>query len=438
MSGAIPDYIGMGQQASEAGFKEAQTIGNQLSQGFSLGTKMRDRSRQDQARKVFGDAWASGDPKAIEQAMQLFPEYAEQAQKFIGIRDDQHRKDAGSLMMKINALAGTGDAQGIIDAVNGSGDILDASAKQQLIKQAQLMSDPQNGAAAKDFLDRYTKGMAVSALSPLEAINYGTDQQKLALQAQQIQNQLTLGEGQLALGQGQLGLGYQRLSEMMRFHDEMHQDRLAALDAKNAQDSFTNLITPDGVPHKVRMNPKTGAYANHDTKGNPIDVDGKVLNLTGNAGMQSGGADALRALNSANTLSNDPALKGSGGNSYPARVYKSIDPTGSYHDLQAKFDTVNKAVAAAIAVRLTQESGGFAPKQGEIEAGIKSAGELSLNNSAEQNRAILKRQKEILHNVVENANKSEQSRVTGTAEEQAHVTGNDGGKRTVKFGDLMP
>ncbi|WP_368766719.1 phage DNA ejection protein [Enterobacter hormaechei] len=217
-TGGGNNYLGMAQQGEKEGLSEAKNLGGMLSQGFQLGSQMGDRARLQQARKVFGDAWSTGDPKEIERAMQLFPEFAKKAQEMIGIRDDQHRKDTGSLMMRLNALASVGDGEGISALVDQSGGLLDTQTSGQLKKMAGLLSDPKKAEAAKSFLDRYTSGMAVSTVSPLEAIKHATEIQRMA-------QQYDLGEQRIGLqrelGQQRNSLGWARLNQMSDYREQM-------------------------------------------------------------------------------------------------------------------------------------------------------------------------------------------------------------------------
>ncbi|WP_336285474.1 phage DNA ejection protein [Citrobacter arsenatis] len=129
-----------------------------------------DRQRRDSARDAFGKAWASGDQGAVDRVMQQFPEFAQEAQKFIGIRDEQHRKDLGSLMSKISAMAQSGDYQGILSLVDKNGRVLDADSSALLknAANAAIHADDKTSAAAKQALMQSTDAIARVALTPQE------------------------------------------------------------------------------------------------------------------------------------------------------------------------------------------------------------------------------------------------------------------------------
>ncbi|EEP9808244.1 phage DNA ejection protein [Salmonella enterica] len=168
-----------------AGFGQVQ---NAITQGAKLGAGLVDDwndsynkafdaqdhqneiLRRNAARKAFGDAWASGDPKAVDSVMQQFPEFAQRAQQFIGIRDDQHRKDLGSLMSEISALAQAGDYQGVLNLVNKSGNVLDADSSTLLknIAMYAASADSKTAAGAQQKLIGAANGIAKLALTPAE------------------------------------------------------------------------------------------------------------------------------------------------------------------------------------------------------------------------------------------------------------------------------
>lgn len=129
-----------------------------------------DRQRRDSARDAFGKAWASGDQSAVDRVMQQFPEFAQEAQKFIGIRDEQHRKDLGSLMSKISAMAQSGDYQGILNVVDKNGRVLDADSSALLKNAANtaIHADDKTSAAVQQALMQSTDAIAKVALTPRE------------------------------------------------------------------------------------------------------------------------------------------------------------------------------------------------------------------------------------------------------------------------------
>jgi hypothetical protein len=176
-SSSMPDYYGQIEDSALQGSKIGARYGSMLSDAMHQGFMEQDQenqiTRRNAARKAFGDAWASGDPKAIERAMQQFPEFAEQAQKFIGVRDEQHRKDLGSLMAEINAHAQAGDYQGVLNLIDKNGHILDSDSSTLLknIATAATSADKNTADAARQKLLGSTgaiANIANMALTPQE------------------------------------------------------------------------------------------------------------------------------------------------------------------------------------------------------------------------------------------------------------------------------
>ncbi|MDK9364171.1 phage DNA ejection protein [Lelliottia wanjuensis] len=202
---AIPDYY----SAFSGGAKEGIDIANALEKSYQTAFSNEDQRyhalRKRAATEAFSNAWTSGDPDKIQKVMGMFPEYAQDIQKLIGMRDDQHRKDLGTLSMQMKALTDSGDLQGAKALLDKSGSTVDAAT-------AGTLHGLMNKAAAGDqdataHLSNLFQGITLAALKPKEIMDWGTDQQRLAQQLQQINNQFQLGMGRIDL---QRELGAQR------------------------------------------------------------------------------------------------------------------------------------------------------------------------------------------------------------------------------------
>ncbi|MDK9583169.1 phage DNA ejection protein [Lelliottia wanjuensis] len=182
----IPDFYGQIEKAQESGARLGQSYLDSLHQGFMQQDQENQILRRNAARDAFGTAWQSGDPKAIERVMAQFPEFAKQAQEFIGIRDDQHRKDLGSLMMRVKSLAEAGDLKGANDLIANSGSTLDKPTKATFmgVIQAANNSDQKISAPALQHLKDLADGMTVSALSPQEIANEKDKERRYLLDVQ--------------------------------------------------------------------------------------------------------------------------------------------------------------------------------------------------------------------------------------------------------------
>ncbi|MDK9585414.1 hypothetical protein [Lelliottia wanjuensis] len=229
MSGSVPDYIGMAQSSDKLGLQKAQGATSLLEHGFDFGAKVEDRQRMQQAREAFQGAWNSNNPEDVQRVMAAFPEYAAKIQKLIGVRDDQHRKDVGSMAVQLSGLLEGGDTQGAQDYIRQHKGMFDPSGMFSADSVANAIGaaaqDPQKLGMWKDW----AKKLMLSTLNPKEITDWATSQQKLGLDAQRIANQLELGTQRINL-QSQLGaqrnqLGYARLEEAIRSHNMLNETR---------------------------------------------------------------------------------------------------------------------------------------------------------------------------------------------------------------------
>lgn len=198
MGGSVPNYIGMADSSAQAGVNTAKGMLGALQQGYDFGNKMQDRERMLKARDAFQGAWNSDNPEDIQRVMAQFPEYAAQIQKLIGVRDDQHRKDVGSMAVNLSGLLDSGNIAGAQDFIKQHKTLFDPSGMFSADSVANAI-----GAAAKDpqkldMWKNWAQKLTLSTLTPEEATNYGINLQRVNQQGQQIENQFKLGEDRIS------------------------------------------------------------------------------------------------------------------------------------------------------------------------------------------------------------------------------------------------
>ena len=289
------NFIQTAQQADQAGLSAAKSLAGLMQSGFQMGGQMQDAARRDQARKAFGDAWASGDQNAIVEVMQRFPEFAKQAQEMIGIRDDQHRKDVGSMAIQLSGLLDSGDLQGASDFIKQRAGMFDKEGKFSAGNLANAIStagnDPQKLAAFKDWAQKLT----LSTLKPNEITGWQNAQQQMA-------QQLQLGEEQIGL-QRELGgqrnqLGWAQLAAMNKFRGQqlgMQRERLDYLKTKGAPGGAGGLQPVQlsngetlNIDPKVHGSGANAFYQGRDANGNIVNVPVSSIVSPISAGEQAG------------------------------------------------------------------------------------------------------------------------------------------------------
>lgn len=297
MAGSVPDYIGMAQQADKAGMQDAQGIAGMMEKGFNLGSKMDDRDRMKQAREAFEGAWNSGNPVDVQNVMAAFPEYASKIQSLLGVRDDQHRKDVGSMAVQLSGLLEDGNIQGAQDFIRQRKGLFDPSGLFSSDSVANAI-----GAAAKDpqklqQWGNWAKKLAMSTVTPEQALKHDEGERGLDLREQGLNNQFELGEGRLGVAQGQLQLARQRLAELQNYHQQM----LELGGPGQKEWNFFNNLTPENQQKYLNMKRGPGA-------------GGGVLQ----------GKQTVQ-LSNGQTLSIDPKVHGAGSNAF----YQGQDASGN-------------------------------------------------------------------------------------------------------------
>lgn len=290
-AGSIPDYIGMSQDASKAGMNEAKSLTSMLSQGYKLGGQMADRTRRDQARTAIGQAFADGSPEAIDQAMQMFPEYAKQVQEMIGIKDDQHRKDVGSMTAQLHALIQSGNIDAAKSLVGQHANLFDKEGALSSSGIIKAMDDPKG----LDGVDKWAQAATIGTLSPLEILKHYDSERGLDLREQGLENQLQLGQGRLSVAQGQLGLGQQRLAEAQNYHQQM----LNRGTPGERDFEYFKSLPPDEQAKYLALHGKGGSGGGvisglqkvQLTNGQSVDIDPKVHGSGAGAFYQGKDAD---------------------------------------------------------------------------------------------------------------------------------------------------
>jgi hypothetical protein len=203
-AGGVPNFSGF-NGGMQQGIKNTNSLINSGERGY-------DRHRKNQALDAMGKAWASGDPAQLNAAMGAFPEYIGQMQKQMGVRDDQHRKDLGSMTARLHGLLNAGDTEGAKALVGQNANLFDKEGPYS----AQGVSDMIDGGDPKKLklLDNWAQSTTMGTLTPLEIIKEGDSQQRFGLDQQRINNQLQLG-------QERNQLGWANHNERQQYHDQM-------------------------------------------------------------------------------------------------------------------------------------------------------------------------------------------------------------------------
>lgn len=301
MAGSVPDYIDMAQQADKAGMQDAQGIAGMMEKGFNLGSKMDDRDRMKQAREAFEGAWSSENPVDVQNVMAAFPEYASKIQSLLGVRDDQHRKDVGSMAVQLSGLLEDGNIQGAQDFIRQRKGLFDPSGLFSSDSVANAI-----GAAAQDpqklqQWGNWANKLAMSTVTPEQALKHGEGERGLDLRELGLNNQFELGGERINL-QRDLGnqrdqLGWARLNQMGDYRQQMLDRGTPA----EREWTFFNNLAPDDQQKYLSMKRGPGA-------------GGGVLQ----------GKQTVQ-LSNGQTLSIDPKVHGAGSNAF----YQGQDASGN-------------------------------------------------------------------------------------------------------------
>lgn len=215
--GPVPDFSG-GSGGFQQGLKAAQMLTGQYESGYDTG-------RRNKARQAFGEAWGKGDPESVQKVMAMYPEYAKQAQEMIGIRDDQHRKDVGSLTSRLHGLLSGGDIEGAKSLVDQSRGLFDKAGPYSADSVIERLGSGDKKAI--DAIDKWAQSTTLSTLKPLEIIKEGDAQQRFGLDKQRLDQNYDLSNKRI-------GLGYDRLQHQDAWRQLAHEDRLAGLGAQSS------------------------------------------------------------------------------------------------------------------------------------------------------------------------------------------------------------
>ncbi len=251
----LPDYYGRAQQDASADLGSISKIAGLYQKGLNIGNQQDQLQRRNQARDRFGQAWSSGDPNQVEAAMQAFPEFAKQAQEMIGLRDNQHRMDVGSMALQLDGLLQSGDMDSVKAFLQQNAHLLPkdgAFSAQGLISK--LDNDDEKG-TFRNWLNKYAQSMSIAALKPREIANWGTQQQRLAQQAQRIANQFQLGQERNATQQ-------QRIQSSDHWRGVAHEDRVARANQPTADEKnwrFLMSLPPEQRVQFMQVMGKGGA-----------------------------------------------------------------------------------------------------------------------------------------------------------------------------------
>lgn len=289
-AGSVPGLSAFNEGGDE-GLRNAQSLIKMNEQGY-------DRHRLIQARDTIGQAWASGDPAKLDAAMRMFPEYIPQMQKQMGIRDDRHRLDVGSMTAKLHGLLSAGDTEGAKALVQQNANLFDKSGPYSAQGVVDMI-----GSGDKDKLkrlDNWAQSTTMGTLTPLEIIKEGDAQQRLGLDQQRLAQNYDLG-------QRRIGLGYERLSHQDLWNQWRHDDRRGGNSAfgvglQTVQLSNGNTVQIDPKVHGAGAN---AFYQGRDANGNIIDVPVSSVTTPISATEQAGNTELNSDLDTLANASDD-------------------------------------------------------------------------------------------------------------------------------------
>lgn len=222
-AGSVPGLSAF-NEGGEEGLHNAQSLIKMNEQGY-------DRHRLIQARDTIGQAWASGDPAKLDAAMRMFPEYIPQMQKQMGIRDDRHRLDVGSMTAKLHGLLSAGDTDGAKALVHQNANLFDKEGPYSAQGVAGMIDSGDDKTLQR--LDSWAQSTTMGTLTPLEIIKEGDVQQRFGLDQQRINNQLQLGQERNQLGWANYG-------ERQHWHNGMLELRQQGLLNTMSGDAMTD------------------------------------------------------------------------------------------------------------------------------------------------------------------------------------------------------
>lgn len=217
------NWLGMANQGSQSALSEAKGMVSLFESGYNMMDKMKGRERLDEARQAFETAWTSGTPEDLQRVIARFPEYGAQIQKAMGVRDDQHRQQIGSLAIQLSGMLESGNIEGAQALLLNNPTLFDkegmfsAGSVADAIGRAAEPTDPDAPRRMKLWKD-WAQMLSLSTLNPKEIMNYGLSQQQMAQQLQMQKNAL---EQQLQVANDRLGLGYAQLTSMQKHRQNM-------------------------------------------------------------------------------------------------------------------------------------------------------------------------------------------------------------------------
>lgn len=234
-----PDFSGFSGGGMQQGIKATDSL-------IKTGERGYDRHRQQMARDAIGKAWASGDPAQLDAAMGAYPEYIKQMQKQMGIRDDMHRKDLGSMSYKLHSLLSAGDTEGAKALVQQNAHLFDKEGPYSAQGVAGMIDSGDD--KTLQHLDNWAQATTIGALTPLEIAKEGDAQQRFKLDEQRSRwNHEDRMRGQDLNNQfrwANLGERKNWHNEMSGFHDRMLKLRENAQGGGGMTDINGNDLSP--------------------------------------------------------------------------------------------------------------------------------------------------------------------------------------------------
>lgn len=256
------NYIGMANQADQSGLNSAKGAADLFQRGFDMSVKMDERDRLTSARQEFDAAWMSNDPNAVQRVIAKFPEYAAKIQQSLGVRDDQHRQQVGSMAIQLSGLLESGNVAGAQEYVKQNSHLFDKSgpfsAEGVVNELGAAAADPKRLDAWKSWAQK----LSLSTLAPKEIMDYGISQQKLAQQLLLGQERNDINEqrvaNQYALGSERAQISRERLNRGTAA--EQMYDAWLLLDTPEARAAFLNFVPGSGRGRSPERGEMIGAF----------------------------------------------------------------------------------------------------------------------------------------------------------------------------------
>lgn len=206
----VPNYLAMANQMDADSLQQTKGMIGAAQQGINLGSKLHDRFQEQAAQEAFQKAWISNDPKAMQRVIAQFPKYGAQMLQMIGVRDDQHRKDVGSMAIQVSGLLKNGDIKGAQDVIRNNANLLDSTGEGSADSIINALNNKDNAGKLENRFEM----LSLSTLSPKEIMNWQNEQSRQA--ETRLRDELAHEDRQQ-----QMSISNARLNEIADFHNQM-------------------------------------------------------------------------------------------------------------------------------------------------------------------------------------------------------------------------